>query len=148
MPRPGSDTLIELATCAGDGWPHLAQLSAGEIDLGDDGLIRLAMWEASQSCRALASSGLAVLLFVEAGSISEVRCRVIASTKLDTEIALTGFLLAPVAVRDKNAPYAEIISGSRFRLLDPVATERKWGEAQLALRTQLPFCANPLEWVI
>jgi hypothetical protein len=138
MPRPDADTIIELVTCALDGWPHVAQLSVGELDLGDDGLIRLALWRHAQSAEALAAAQAAVLFFVGASGVFEVRCRLVSVEELDTEIELTGFLLAPVAVPYKQAPYAEILSGSRFRLFDPAETERRWVETRHALRARFP----------
>ena len=138
----GADTMIELVTLGTDGWPHVAQLSVGELDLADDGLIRLALWNSSQSSAALASGAVALLLFIEAGSIFEVRCKLICFAKLHTGLALTGFLLAPVTVRDKQVPYAEILSGSRFRLLDPVEVKGRWKEAQDALRLRFPSRAG------
>ena len=138
LPRPGADTMIELVTCAADGWPHVAQLSVGELDLGDDGLIRLALWSGSQSSAALAFGAVAILLFTEAGSLIEVKCELVSSAELDTDVALTGFLLAPVGVRDKNAAYAEILSGSCFRLVDPLETEERWRLTRRALQSCFP----------
>ncbi len=138
MPRPDADTIIELVTCAPDGWPHVAQLSVRELDLGDDGLIRLALWRNSRTAEALATAEAAVVLFVGASGIFEVRCRLVSVDGLDTEIELTGFLLAPVAVRNKQAPYAEILSGSRFRLFDPSEAERRWVQTLQALRARFP----------
>jgi hypothetical protein len=139
MPRPDADTIIELVTRAPDGWPHVAQLSVAELDLGDDGLLRLALWRNSQSAEALATAKVGVLLFVSASGIFEVRSQVVSVEGLDTEIELTGFLLAPVAVRSKEAPYAEILSGSRFRLFDPSETQSRWLQTLQALRARFPL---------
>ena len=145
MPRVGADTMIELLTVGQDGWPHVAQLSVGEVELGTDGLLRVALWSHSRSAGALSTEMMGLLLFVDAGSVFEVRCDVLSAERLETEMSLTGFLFVPVDVRDKNVPYAEIVSGSRFRLRDPERTKGHWDEALSALRKQFPAQENTVE---
>jgi hypothetical protein len=50
---PRDSRAIELVTASEDDQPRPAHLSAGEVALGDDHLIRLARWIGSRSCIAL-----------------------------------------------------------------------------------------------
>ncbi len=91
---------IRIVAAMAQSWPQLAAMSIGEVALGDDGLIRFALWSASTCCATLLGTRRATLLLPEGdgtwGGIWEVRCLVIAHASLTTSRPLSGFLLKPV----------------------------------------------------
>ena len=131
-------TAVELITCTGDGWPALAHIGVGELLLGSDGLLRTVLGRESRTCAALTEAGRGALVFTGADQLLEVRCLVLAQARLDTSKALTGFLLAPVASRDKRAPYATIRSGVAFELHDARGVHAQWKRARAALAALFP----------
>jgi hypothetical protein len=89
---------------AAQNWPELTSLSAGEVAIGDDGLIRLALWSASKCCATLLSARRALLLLPEGDGAWEIKCLVLANASLATPRPLSGFLLKPVECLDRRAP--------------------------------------------
>jgi hypothetical protein len=61
-----------------------------------------------------------------------------ADKNLPTAKPLTGFLLKPVDVRDKRAPYATLLSGIQFALHSTREIEAQWKEARRALLRTFP----------
>jgi hypothetical protein len=134
----GDDATLaaELVTSGADGWPHLAHLSCGEVVVDPQGQLRLALWVTSRGTENLVAQGQACLLLAVPEGVFEIRLHMIGTISLPTspgEPALRGFCLAPVAVRDKSAPYATIISALRFALHDPQTAEARWERVRQAL---------------
>jgi hypothetical protein len=129
---------IELVTADGVDWPHIAHLSVGEILVREDGLMRAALWSTSESCALLIRNPRTSLFFTGPESLFEVRCVATAHKKLPTAKPLTGFLLKPVDVRDKRAPYATLLSGIQFALHSTREIEAQWKEARQALLRTFP----------
>ena len=89
-------------------------------------------------CAILIRNPRTSLLFTGPESLFEVRCVATAHKKLPTAKPLTGFLLKPVDVRDKRAPYATLLSGIQFALHNTLEIEAQWKEAQRALLRTFP----------
>ena len=86
---------LRLVSASARSWPDFARLDAEAVIIGDDGLIRVAVWSASSICTTLMHSRRATLLAGHDDAV-EVRCLVIATAGLDTTRPLSGFLLKPV----------------------------------------------------
>ncbi len=98
-----ADDAIRIVAATARNWPELTYMSIGEVAVGDDGLIRFALWSASKCCATLLSTRRATLLLSEADDTWEIKCLVIANTCLTTTRPLSGFLLKPVEIRDGRA---------------------------------------------
>jgi hypothetical protein len=126
----------ELLTAGADGWPHLTHLSCGEVLIDADGLLRLALWASSRGSANLAAFGRARFMLAMPDGVFEIPLKVIGRIEALPAVGgtrLNGFCLAPVAVREKNAPYATITSALRFALHDPQAVEARWTKVRKAL---------------
>lgn len=132
---------IELLVSTADGWPGVAHLSVGELLLGSDGLLRMAVWRESRTGAALAEQRRGVLLFSGPDQLLEIRFCVLVDALLETSKALVGFLLAPVEVRDKRAAYATVTSGLQFELHDAASVRAEWRRAREALAELFPSSA-------
>ena len=119
--------LIRIVAASAQSWPELASLSIGEVALGDDGLIRLALWSASKCCATLLGTRCATLLLPEGDGAWEVRCLVIANASLATPRPLSGFLLRSV----------ELLDGCASRRM-PENSQNRAGEIRLALFAAFP----------
>jgi hypothetical protein len=99
-----SDEAIRIVAASAQNWPELASLNLGEIAVGDDGLIRLALWSASKCCATLLGTSRASLLLPKEGGTWEIRCFVMANANLATPRPLSGFLLKPFELLDGHMP--------------------------------------------
>lgn len=133
LARPDRDSAVELLTCDDDGWPHVAHLSVGELTTDPQGLVRLALWKNSRGTANLIASARAALSLTEPDGVFDIRLTLIAEGDLPGHEALHAFLLRPVSVRDKSAPYARIVSGIRFALNDPAEATTRWASVRSAL---------------
>jgi hypothetical protein len=124
---------IELLTCGADGWPHLAHLSVGEVLIDPAGQIRLALWHYSQGSANLTENGRACLMVALPAGVFEIRLQRTDWADRPDLPGLRAFRLGVVEVRDKTAPYAEIVDGLRFRLKDPDAAHERWGRVHEVL---------------
>ena len=131
--QPDQDSAIELISCGSDGWPHVAHLSVGELVVDSQGNIRTALWRASRSVGNLIDTGRACLLLTAVEGVFEIRTELVAHGTLPNHDELYAFLLRPVEVRDKSAPYARIVSGIRFELVDPVEAVDRWAAVRRSL---------------
>ena len=116
----------ELMTVDEHGWPQVAHLSAGEFFLDERGAFRLALWTTSRSNANLRATRRGTLIFTAPEGLYEIRCRTRAVCALPGSLALDAFLLVPLDIRDKSAPYAEIVSGIRYRYRDTEASVAHW----------------------
>jgi hypothetical protein len=128
-----SPVAVELLTCSADGWAHLAHLSVGEVLIDPAGGIRLALWSHSQGTANLTQSGRASLMIALPGGVFEIRLTLEEHADRPDLPGLRAFHLAVAAVRDKSAPYAEIVDGLRFRLKDPALAHERWGRIRKVL---------------
>ena len=86
---------LRLVAASARSWPHFVRLEGEAAVIGDDGLVRVAVWSASSICATL-MHGRRVTLLAGHGDAIEIRCLVIAVARLDTTRPLSGFLLKPV----------------------------------------------------
>jgi hypothetical protein len=111
-------------TVDGDGWPHSAMISAGELLISERDA-RLALWARSRSTANLIAGGRLVLVVVLDGAAVRARFEF---RKVDGDETLTYFLGSLVDADADTAPYADLVSGVRFALLDPPAAIDRWRE--------------------
>lgn len=135
---PYPDQLIELAAADGRGAAHITQISVGELLLGGDGLLRIALWPGSAAGRAVLESQQALALFTTPGQLLELRLSLLAHRTSLPEHNLLGLLLRIETVRNKNAPYADILSGTRFRYKDIATSQAAWAATRRALLAAFP----------
>jgi hypothetical protein len=89
---------IRIVAAMAQNWPELTSVSNRELALGDDGLIRCALWSASSLCVALFATRRVTLLLPEGDDTCAIRCVVLANASLATTRPLSGFLLKPVEI--------------------------------------------------
>ena len=126
-------TAVGVVTTDADGWPHPAQLSAGEILLSQEGALRFAVHPQSSLADNLRRDGRVVLMLAADGANNEMRFEVTESTPL-TDPPLATFSGRLVIVRAHRVPYAEVVDGVRYTLQDPEGTLERWRRQIDALR--------------
>ncbi len=128
------DGAIRIIAASSQNWPELAQLGVGEAALGEDGLIRVALWSASKCCATLMGTRRASLLLSEGAGMTEIRCLVMAIASLATPRPLSGFLLKPVEFQDGHASR----NGFGSTRPTPKDIQSRRGETRLALFHAFP----------
>jgi hypothetical protein len=132
----GEDGAIRIVAATTQNWPELTYMSIGEVALGNDGLIRFALWSASKCCATLLSTRRATLLLLEGDDTWEIRCLVIANASLTTTRPLSGFLLKPFEILDGRASRSP--PGLWGPLRTPEDIRNRVGESRLALFDAFP----------
>lgn len=132
----GEETLeaIELITTDGEGWPHVAWLSAGELLPVDPSTIAACLWPRSTSSANLLRDGRALLQVVVGGNV--VKLRLDARPLGSIEAGGQQFAAFALTVRDREGDavsYADVLSGPRYRLTDPASVTARWREQLAAL---------------
>ena len=124
----GAPRAALLASRDGEGWPHLAYLSAGEI-LARDGIISIALWAGSRTTQNILRDGRAVLHAAADQMAWEARLSLKprAAKDGDTLAIFDGMVSES---RRHAAPYADVLGMMQFRLHDEAATITRW-QAQL-----------------
>lgn len=130
------DGAIWIVAASAQNWPELMSLRVGEVTLGDDGLIRLALWSASKCCATLLGTRRATLMLPEGDDMREIRCVVIAKASLATTRPLSGFLMKPVELLDR--PASRSARGSRSQRRSPEDSQHPAGETRPALFDAFP----------
>lgn len=125
---------IRLSTVSEDGWPHAAQLSAGEILAVNASTLLIAVWPQSSTTRNLSRDGRLTLSLVHDGALLEIRARARALAQKQTALELSVFRVAIEAVTEHRAKYAEVLSGVTFRLYEPERVIARWREQIAMLR--------------
>lgn len=103
---------ISLVAASACNWPDFTQLGRDEVVVGSDGLIRVALPNASAIYVAVLHSRKATLL-TEGENAVELRCLVLGNAYLDTRRPLSGFLLQPVNHLGRNAAKTGKLSEQR-----------------------------------
>lgn len=132
----GGEDAIRIIAASAQDWLELTRLDSGDAALGEDGLVRLALWSASKCCAALMGARHASLLLSEGARLHEVRCLVIAHASLPTSRPLSGFLLKPVEILDGRA--SRSAPGRRPARRAPNDIRNGAGGARLALFDAFP----------
>jgi hypothetical protein len=127
---------IRIVTAVAQNWPELTYVGIRELALGDDGLIRCALWSASKCCAALLGTRRVTLLLPEGDDISEIRCLVLANASLATTRPLSGFLLKPVELLNGYA--SSSVRGFRDARCALERTQNSEGESRRALFDAFP----------
>lgn len=118
-------TAVGITTTDPDGWPHPAQLSAGEILLSTEGEIRLAVHAQTSMADNLRRDGRLVLMLAADGANNELRFQVTERAPL-TEPPLATFSGTLVVARTHRSPYADVVDGVRYTLHDTDSTVERW----------------------
>ncbi|HTR09762.1 MAG TPA: pyridoxamine 5'-phosphate oxidase family protein [Paraburkholderia sp.] len=126
---------IRLSTVSEDGWPHAAQLSAGEILAVNATTLLIALWPQSNTTRNLARDGRLTLSLVHDGALLEIRARAHAVAQRQTALELSVFRVEIESVTEHRAKYAEVLSGVTFRLYEPERVLTRWREQIAMLRS-------------
>ena len=132
------DGAIRIVAASAQNWPEVASLGVAEITLGEDGLIRLALWSVSTCCAALLGARRAALLLPQDHGAWEIRCLVTANANLATQRPLCGFLLKPFETFDRRA--SRRARGPQGAGRTPKDNQNRASETRLAL-----FDAFPVE---
>ena len=139
--RSKEGTTLLLLTVTGDGWPHVAMLSVGELLAVSPERLRAALWPASTATRNLTSTGQATIALVHERVAYYLRCRARRGPDLDvasSEAGLAYFELELGDILEDVVPYAELTSGISFRLADSPEGIERWDERIAALRAAGP----------
>jgi hypothetical protein len=127
---------IRVVAAQAQNWPELMHASNHELALGDDDLIRFAVWSASSLCAALFATRRVILLLPEGDDTCAIRCFVLANASLSTRRPLSGFLLKPVEILNcgalRNAPNVRDVRSVLERI------DNGAGECRLALFDAFP----------
>ena len=126
-------TAIGVITADPDGWPHPAQLSAGEILLSSDGEVRLAVHADSGMADNLRRDGRVVLMLAADGANNELRFEVTEGPPL-ADPPLATFTGQLIIARAHRVPYAEVTRGVQYTLHDPDGTLQRLRRQIDALR--------------
>lgn len=113
-----SGDAIQVITVDADGWPHLAQLSVGEILAVDPDRILFLMWPASTSSANLIRDGRIVLETVGHGAVWEIRLQARLLSGKQTGQDLKAFSARVTSVTQHRAPYAHVLQGLQFELAE------------------------------
>ncbi|MCP3723569.1 pyridoxamine 5'-phosphate oxidase family protein [Paraburkholderia sp. CNPSo 3272] len=126
---------VRLSTVSEDGWPHGAQLSAGEILAVNATTLLIALWPQSSTTANLMRDGRLTLSLVHDGALLEIRARSHAVAQRQTALELSVFRVEIESVSGHRAKYAEVLSGVTFRLYEPAQALSRWREQIAMLRT-------------
>jgi len=127
---------ISLVATGDDGWPRLALLSVGEV-LGTSGTgIALALHAGSATTAALTGSGRALLTTVLDSTHYKIRVTVRRVGPDGGPLAL--FRGRVTRVDEDRVAYAELVSGTTYRLTDPDPVLERWSRQLDRLREVFP----------
>lgn len=124
-----------LVTVDGDGWPHVALLSAGEVLLEQPDGARLALWPDSTTSANLVARRLGMLALAFDGTWWLARLQVDATGLLeDLQEPRLGVRGRMVHLRADTVPYATLTASLSFELQDPEGTVFRWRQTIASLR--------------
>lgn len=123
-------------TSTGDGWPHLAMFSVGEIVVVGPDTLYLAAWPQSTATQNLRRSEQVTLALVWQAAGYYIRCRARQGENLHVGRGgdLAFFELTVDEVLEDIAPYAVLTSGVTFELKDRSDVLPRWQETVTALK--------------
>lgn len=136
---------VELVTTTDQGVPHAALLSVGEVlALGQDRL-RLALWGSSETTANLRRDGRGLLTVVVGETYYGIEVEVRAFDDEQTRLkGLAAFDARVVVVSCDEVPYARLIGGISFELVDRAPVLGRWQRTVERLRA-LPEPAQDRE---
>lgn len=121
--------VVQIAAVDHDGWPRVATLSVGEVYTPSDDVVIVSLHAVSRTAEAVRSSGRAVLLVVHDEAILKVR--VTAEVAADDDAQRAGrltFRCTIVSVERDAVPYARVLHGIEYELLEPAPTLHRWAD--------------------
>ncbi|WP_267846193.1 pyridoxamine 5'-phosphate oxidase family protein [Robbsia betulipollinis] len=126
---------VRLTTLGGDGWPHAAQLSLGEVLAIDRRHFRFLIDPRSKTTRNIEDSDRVVLSVVHGGESWEIRlsAKKIGMSGVGHNTAL--FSAAVVSVTVHSVPYATVDTGMTYHLRDPENVIKRWEEQIRVLKS-------------
>jgi hypothetical protein len=125
---------LRLSTVDAEGWPHACLLSAGDMLALPGGRIRLAIHPGSSTAANLARDGRLTLTMPVGRGLCELWMRATKLGEGEAGMPLAFFEAKLEAIRQHQAPYADVKSGVTFSLHDPEAVLARWRRQIAALR--------------
>lgn len=122
----GKAQALRLATVSGEGWPHAALLTAGEMLALPEGELRFCLYPQTTTALNLIRDGRCTMTWVDEGAQCEVRLRARRLRHVPADMGLACFAATVLAVREHRAPYADLTTGLRFQLHDPETVLARW----------------------
>ena len=137
-----SGEAFRIVTLDENGWPHLAQLSVGEIFAPDPARLLFLMWPGSTSSANLVRDGRLVLEAVGHGAVWEIRLHARLLSEAQAGRGLKPFTARVMSVIEHRAPYASVVRGMQFELDAPEPTHARWREQIDSLKrlTEEHYC--------
>lgn len=122
-----ADTALQLITVAPDGGPHTALLSVGEVVAITPQLLRFATWSSSTTTSNLRRNPRALLTTVADGTYYGVHLSASPYTGPVKDSAGLALFAADVqSVQRDDVPYAQVLTGITYRLLEPDPVLSRW----------------------
>ena len=125
---------LRISTVDGDGWPHAALLSAGDMLALPPGRIRFVMFPQSTAAANLVRDGRVTITLSLDGGMCELRMTCRPVTHASADLPLAFFEAELQEVRVHKAPYADISGGITFSLHEPEAVLARWQKQIAAMR--------------
>ncbi len=116
---------ILLIACGDDGWPRVASLSVGEVLAVSRGQVFLTLYSRSRTTAALAATGRGMLFLVDDGAIHRIQIEV-EPVDAPTGEGRSTFRGNVVAVERDEVPYARVLNGVEFELVDQGGVVERW----------------------
>ncbi|MEO8992129.1 MAG: hypothetical protein ABI284_02730 [Nitrosospira sp.] len=131
---------LQLSTVDSDGWPHAALLSAGEILVLPDGLIRLIIFPNSGTSNNIARDGRSTLTMPLDRGMCQIRMqmRKLGESKA-AGVALAVFEGHVQRIHKHLSRYADVESGLTFSLHEPEVVLDRWYRQIAVLRSLSPL---------
>ncbi len=116
-----------LITVSEDGWPHTAMLSVGEVAAASPNLLRIGLWQGTETSGNLKRAGKAALVLVYQGKVNYLKLQVKPlPASRESAYPRDRFEAELAGVKQDTAKYAEIVSGIRIALHDPPEVVKRW----------------------
>ncbi|NGZ75099.1 pyridoxamine 5'-phosphate oxidase family protein [Saccharibacillus alkalitolerans] len=124
-----TEIAMTLHTVDGEGYPHQAMVSAGEVWAESRGRLRIALWLGTNTAGNLLRDGKGLLGVVCGGVSYTVRLRAEPLPELpDARHPRARFAASVLETRADVAKYAALTSGITIELHDPGAVVARWEE--------------------
>ncbi|MFI2856122.1 pyridoxamine 5'-phosphate oxidase family protein [Paenibacillus sp. JSM ZJ436] len=126
---------IQLLTQCEDGWPHCAMIGAGEIIALQEDVLRLALWPGTMTTGNVIRTGKATIVLVHGAKMYYIRLVLVhLATLASARHPRERFEARIEAIREDQAPYADIVCGVTYRLKQPEEVLARWRETLEELR--------------
>lgn len=130
-----ADMAMQLISVGSDDVPRIALVSVGEVVALDEGHLRLALWESSETTANVRRRKTALLSLVAGNSHYAIELSVMPATGALEVPGLVVFDAEVVHADRDSAAYAEVTGGIAFRLFNPAPVLARWERTVEVLRT-------------